>query len=394
MFDGVSSSLTPDPSVLVADGLIAAIHGPGEPYPAGARVIDLSGLTLMPGLVDTHLHLCFDASDDPVGHLAGLGDDLLREQMAEAARRALRAGVTTVRDLGDRGYLALDLRGRASGDDPLPTILAAGPPITTPGGHCHFLGGAARGEAGLRAAVRERAERGADIIKVMASGGNMTYGSLPHQPQFSAESLRAIVDEAHRHGLPVTVHAHSARSVADAVAAGVGGIEHATFMTADGVDAPEDLIRAIATQRIAVGWTVGRDPGQAGAVPPQIASRMAALIATRRRLFESGAVVVPGSDAGVTRAKPHDVFRFAADDLAAAGMSPGEILWAMTSRAAQACGLGHSKGRIAAGFDADILAIDGNPLEDLGAIRKLRAVYIGGLPVSPAPDPPAGVAVH
>jgi imidazolonepropionase-like amidohydrolase len=394
MFDGVSSSLTPDPSVLVADGQIAAIHGPGEPYPAGAQVIDLPGLTLMPGLVDTHLHLCFDASDDPVGHLAGLGDDLLREQMAEAARRALRAGVTTVRDLGDRGYLALDLRGRASGDDPLPTILAAGPPITTPGGHCHFLGGAASGEAGLRAAVRERAERGADIIKVMASGGNMTPGSLPHQPQFSVESLRAIVDEAHRHGLPVIAHAHSARSVADAVAAGVGGIEHATFMTADGVDAPEALIRAIASQRIAVGWTVGRDPGQAGTVMPQIASRMAALIATRQRLFESGAVVVPGSDAGVTRAKPHDVFRFAADDLAAAGMSPGEVLWAMTSRAAQTCGLGHRKGRIAAGFDADILAIDGNPLEDLAAIQRLRAVYTGGLPVSPAPDVPAGVAVH
>jgi imidazolonepropionase-like amidohydrolase len=112
-------------------------------------------------------------------------------------------------------------------------------------------------------------------------------------------------------------------------------------------------------------------------------------------------VVVPGSDAGVTWAKPYDVFRFAADDLAAAGMSPGEILWAMTSRAAQACGLGHIKGRIAAGFDADILAIDGNPLEDLGAIRKLRAVYIGGLPVSPAPDPrpawrctDAGLRIH
>jgi len=387
MFDGVSSTLTARPSVVVADGVIAAVHGPAGPVPPGAHVMDLPGLTLLPGLVDAHLHLCFDATGDPAGHLAGTGDDLLREHMAEAARRALHAGVTTVRDLGDRGYLALGLRdqSRAGTAGPLPAIVAAGPPITTPGGHCHFLGGAASGERGLRAAVRERAERGVDVIKVMASGGNMTPGSLAHEPQFGIASLRAIVDEAHHHGLPVTAHAHSAKSIADAVAAGVDGIEHATFMTADGVDAPETVIRAIAARRIAVGWTVGRDPARPGPVPPQIASRMAALITARRRLYESGALLVPGSDAGVTPAKPHDVLRFAPDDMAAAGLSPVEILWAMTSRAAQACGLGHRKGRIAAGFDADILAVDGNPLADLAAIRRLHAVYAGGRAVLPAP---------
>ena len=160
-----------------------------------------------------------------------------------------------------------------------------------------------------------------------------------------------------------------------------------------GVDASEPLIRTIAAQRIAVGWTVGRDPDHVGAVQPQIASRMAALIAARRRLYEAGAVLVPGSDAGVSPAKPHDVLRFASEDLAAAGLSPAEILQAMTSRAAQACGLGHRKGRIASGFDADILAIDGNPLADLAAIRRLRAVYARGRAVLPVLGSPAEVEV-
>jgi imidazolonepropionase-like amidohydrolase len=300
--------------------------------------------------------------------------------MAAAARRALRAGVTTVRDLGDRNYLAVALRDDhgTSAAGPLPTIVAAGPPITTPGGHCHFLGGAAIGERGLRAAVRERAERGVDIVKVMASGGNITPGSLPHEPQFDAGSVRVIADEAHQLGLPVTAHVHSARSIADAVAAGVDGIEHATFMTADGVEAPENVIRAIAAQQIAVGCTVGQDPAQAGVVMPHIASRMAGLRSARRRLYEAGAVLVPGSDAGVSPAKPHDVLRFAAADLAVAGLSPAEILRAMTSRAAQVCGLGHRKGQIAVGFDADILAVDGDPLRDPAAIGRPRAVYAVG----------------
>ncbi|MET8877686.1 amidohydrolase family protein [Nocardia sp. NPDC004604] len=130
-------------------------------------VVDLGGVTLLPGLIDTHVHLAFDAGFDPVGALLTRSDEEALAAMMDAGRASLRAGVTTVRDLGDRGYLSLWLRDRAG----LPTIVVAGPPITSPGGHCYFLGGVAEPtEFGIRKAVREHVDRGVDVIKIMASG--------------------------------------------------------------------------------------------------------------------------------------------------------------------------------------------------------------------------------
>ncbi|MBV8221412.1 MAG: amidohydrolase family protein [Solirubrobacterales bacterium] len=376
-FDGASSTLIANPTVVLAGGRIAALVA-GEAPVDGALIVDLPGATLLPGLVDPHLHLCLDASEDPVGHLAEVDNEALLREMAAAARRALGAGITTVRDLGDRSYLALELRDQEAAFGPLPTIVAAGPPITSPGGHCHFLGGTANGTAGVRAAVAERAERGVGVIKVMASGGSITAGSCPHEPQFGRDELRAAVEEAHRRGLPVTAHAHSTRSIADAVEAGVDGIEHASFMTADGVDAPEALIRRIAERRVAIGATLARLPDPHRRPPPAIASRIEGMQTSLRRLHEAGAVMVAGSDAGISPVMPHDVLPWALEQLAEVGLSPAEALWSITSRAAQVCGLGHRKGRLASGYDADILAVDGNVLEDPGALRRVVAVYAGG----------------
>jgi imidazolonepropionase-like amidohydrolase len=378
LFDGVSASPVEEP-VVVIDGATVVSVGSGVAPPPGADVVDLPGATLLRGLIDPHVHLVFDAGADPVGGLAERDDAAVVPAMSAAGRTALRGGVTTVRDLGDRGYLSLGLRGRPG----LPTVLAAGPPITTPAGHCHFLGGGTEpAPPALRVAVRERAERGVDVIKVMASGGTMTPGTRQEESQFTAGLLRVVVDEAHRLGLPVTAHVHGTASIAMSLDAGVDGMEHVSFWSADGVDDPGELVGRIVDSRVAVGITGGVVPTPGVAPPPAVAQRLPRIVANTRRLHEAGASLIVGTDAGIGRPKPHDVLRYALQQTGSIGLSPKAALRMATSTAAAACGLGESKGRVAPGFDADLVAVDGDPLADLAALHRIRAVFARGVRVA------------
>ena len=259
IFDG--RDLLPGAGVVFVDGdRIVGVERAGVDIPGDCEVLDRPAGTLLPGLIDAHVHLVADSRPAALDRLPEFSDDDLTRTIEESLRIQLATGVTTVRDLGDTRWSVLDWRTHPVAG--LPTVVASGPPITSRGGHCSNMGGEASGLDELRAAVRERVEHGADIVKIMASGGMMTPGTEVDRAQFTAQELAAVVDEAHASGLPVTAHAHALVAIRDAVAAGVDGIEHFTFLTADGVHMAADVLAAVAAQGIVVCPTLGAGAGR------------------------------------------------------------------------------------------------------------------------------------
>ena len=388
VFDG--EALRPGSEVLVDDGGRVIEVRPVQPTPGSARLVDHGpGTTLLPGLVDGHQHLSWRCTPNA---LDGIPHDRAaqRAQAIANARRALVGGVTTVQDLGDSDYAVVGVREATRGDLTLPRILASGPPITTAGGHCHFLTGAPTAPGDLAAAVARRAERGVDVIKVMVSGGNVTPGSLPWESQFDDQALRVLVDAASVAGLRVAAHAHAAVAVRACVVAGVHAVEHCTFMTADGVDHNPALLRDLADSGIIVRTTPGSVPG---GPPPAtaIAARMRHIMQGLRSLHESGARLVVSTDAGVSPGKPHDAMAYAVLQFGGATGDTLGALRAATSRAADALGLADTCGRLAPGCAADLLVVRGEAASDLGALLEVEAVYREGEQVagpSSRPRPP------
>jgi imidazolonepropionase-like amidohydrolase len=383
LWNGISDRVIDQPLVLIEGGVISAVESGSIAPPPGVEVIDLGDATLLPGLIDVHVHLGFDAGSDPVAQMNADHDLTLLLRMAQHARQALRAGVTTVRDLGDRNYLGIALRDwYRSGSEPGPEILAAGPPITVTGGHCYFMNGEVDGELGVRRGVREHVKRGADVIKVMATGGHMTPGTNPLAAQFTVTELRAAVEEAHRLDKRLTAHAHATVGIELAVEAGVDGIEHCSFQVGDGLHAEQSLIERIAAQQIAAAPTIGRPPWSPS--PPQFEARREARFRIIERMHRAGVKLVTGTDAGIAGV-PHDSATWSVRAFAQAGLSNVEALRTATSVAADACGVADRKGALAPGKDADMLAVAGNPLTDLDALDAVLAVFRAGRRVGDAP---------
>lgn len=365
------------PSEVLVDGAkVVAVIAPSD-HSSDVEVEDLGDATVLPGLVDAHQHLSWDCSVDPVGWHAN-GDDILLEQARVNARRALAAGITTIRDLGGRTEVMLALRDEAAGaQGQWPALLVSGAALTSPHGHCHFLGGECAGLEDLVAMVRSHAAARVDVIKVMATGGNVTPGSAPHESQFRADELRAVVEAAHAAGLPVAAHAHAMSGVSDALDAGVDTIEHCSFMTADGVGVDPGLVERLAQSGTVVSITAGVLPG--GTPPPAIAARLPALIAHGKGLVEAGVRCILSTDAGIGPVKPHDTLAHAVAQQVDAGLaSIAEVLAMCTSRAADALGLADQAGRLAPGHPADLLVVRGRADQDPAALLNPLLVLRAG----------------
>ncbi|WP_410789446.1 amidohydrolase family protein [Kribbella sp. C-35] len=388
IFDG--ERLLDENVVLLDDGKVVATT---REVPPEVPVRELPGTTILPGLIDAHVHLTADAGPgalDRLGTLriaaetAGLAATgrALAVTVEQSLRLHLAAGVTTVRDLGDPFDAVL--RWRKQAPDGLPTVVASGTPLTSTGGHCWSLGGEVTGVDEIRSAVRARAENGADIIKIMTSGGVLTPGTDTMSPQFTIEELTAAVDEAHAHGLPITAHAHALSAVRQAIEAGVDGIEHCTCLTPDGVAIDDELLAGLAG--IAVCGTLGSD--RSIVVPPQILELVAkagiseaALQQAVRRLYDGGVRIVAGSDGGIGPAKPHGLLPATLAEYVEAGIPATAALVAGTSSAADA--LRVDKGRIRPGADADLLVVPGDPTRDITTLTTPTAVYLAGQDVTP-----------
>ena len=356
---------------LVLDGEHITWVGPRAELPSvydGSARADYGAASIVPGLIDGHVHLGFDGGPDPVGRMKAEDDNQQLLLMLRSARELLGVGVTTARDLGARSYLDVVVRESiAAGLARGPRLLTAGPPITPTGGHCWFMGGEADSVDDVRRQVRLNHKHGTGWIKVMSTGGFMTKGSAPWIAQFTAEQLVAIVDEAGRLGKRVAAHAHGVEGIRHAVAAGVTTLEHCSFVDASRKPCYDAALTAdIASAGIFVCPTISANAAAASSyLGYPIGADLPAMKAAGVRL-------IAGTDAGIDNL-PHHQFVGSLEYLVGLGFSTDEVLAMATTEAADALGVGELTGRLAAGFAADLLVVNGDPLADIGALRGVVA---------------------
>jgi imidazolonepropionase-like amidohydrolase len=372
--------------LIEGDKVVAA--GPASTIASGATTtIDLSGGTCLPGLIDVHDHL----TSDPSGSgYQGLGISVPRSTVTgvKNARLTLRAGFTSVRNVGASGYSDVALRdGIDAGEIEGPRLLVSGPALGITGGHCdenllapefHYKDEAgADGPWAARAKVREVIKYGADLIKICASGGVLSKGDLPGTPQYTLEEMRAIAEEAHKLGRKVAAHAHGTESIKDAIRAGIDSIEHSSLIDDEGIRLAKEHGTFLVFDIYNDDYIL-QHGAQAGMLPESV-DKERKLGGLQRenfqRAYQAGARMAFGTDGGVY---PHgdNARQFAL--MVKLGMKPLDAIRSATVNAAELLGWSSRAGALQPGFWADLIAVEGNPLEDVSTLEHVKFVMKGG----------------
>lgn len=381
LIDGLGGEPHADWAVAVEGERIAWI-GPSAQAPAfdPHNVIDGTGHSLMPGMINSHVHLCNDGAADLFAQVQNDSVPIATIRSVINARLTLAAGITTVRDCGAASQIAIEIakavdRGFIEG----PRVRAAGRVVTMTGGHGHFIGREADGPDEVRKAVRAEIKGGANFIKVMATGGVLTPGVDPSQTAFQLDELQAAVEEAHKAGRPAAAHAIGNGGIKNALRAGIDSVEHGFYLDDEAVNLALKNETFLVPTLIAVDQIVNN--GAKGGIPDWVVKKAEGESGHHRESFvmavKSGVRIAAGTDAG-TPFNPHGDLPLELAKMVEFGLSPMLALVAATSNAARLLRMDDQIGSVEKGKLADLILVLGDPLKDIGAMRRPAFVMKSG----------------
>ena len=392
LWDGSGAGLQQEMTIIINDGRIESVRQGYVPAGAGVELIDLSDQTVLPGLIDLHVHIEGETSPTRYMDRYTRNPEDIAFESTVYAKRTLMAGFTTIRELGGSGVNVALRNAINAGHVEGPRIITVGKSLATTGGHADPTNGWRRdlmgqpgpgegvinGEAQAREAVRQQYKNGADHIKITATGGVLSVAASGQNPQFMMDELETIVETARDYGMHVAAHAHGKEGMLRAIRAGVHTIEHGTYMD-------EEVMAAMVEHgtwyvpTISAGRFVAEQAEEEGYYPPVVAEKareIGPLIQdTFGRAYAYGVNIAFGTDASVF---PHADNAREFEFMVEAGMPEHEALLSATSVAAHVLGLGQEIGSIEADKSADLIAVQGNPLEDITVLQDVRFVMKQG----------------